>query len=94
MPIIGISRGQPCGQVVKFARTTSGAQGFASSDPGGRCGTAHQAMLRQRPTCHKQRHSRLEYTTMYWGLWGEEEEGGEKDDWQPILAHVPIFKKE
>ena len=32
--------------------SASAAQGFASSDPGLGHGTAHQAMLRQHPTCH------------------------------------------
>ena len=41
---------RPCGQVVKFARSASVAQDFAGLDPGHRHGTAHQAMLRQRPT--------------------------------------------
>ena len=45
-------RGWPHGRVVKFARSTAAAQGFAVSDPGPRHGTAHQAMLRRRPTCH------------------------------------------
>ena len=42
--------GQPCGRVVKFAHSTSAAQGVTSSDPGHRHSTAHQGMLRQRPT--------------------------------------------
>ena len=52
----------------------SAAWGFTHSDPGLGHGTAHQTTLRWRPTCHNQRHSQVEYTTMYWGLWGEEEE--------------------
>ena len=32
--------------------SASAAQGFASSDPGHGCGTAHQAMWRRHPTCH------------------------------------------
>ena len=44
--------GRPRGQVVKFARSTSAAQGFAGSDPERGHGTAHQAMLRWGPTCH------------------------------------------
>ena len=43
-------RGRPCSRVVKFVLSTSAAQGFASSDPGRGHGTAHQAMLRGRPT--------------------------------------------
>ena len=42
--------GQPCGRGVRFARSTSVAQGFEGSDPGRGHGTAHQAMLRWRPT--------------------------------------------
>ena len=36
--------GQPRGQVVKFVRSTSAAQGFAGSDPGRGHGTAHQVI--------------------------------------------------
>ena len=46
------SRGWPCGRGVKFECSASAAQGSASSDPGCGHGTAHRAMLRQRPTCH------------------------------------------
>ena len=63
-------RGRSCGQVVKFACSASAAQGFASLDPGRGHGTAHQATLRQRPTCHNQRHPQLEYAAMYWGALG------------------------
>uniref|UniRef100_A0A8C4MMP7 Dynein axonemal heavy chain 9 n=1 Tax=Equus asinus asinus TaxID=83772 RepID=A0A8C4MMP7_EQUAS len=34
----------------------------------------------------------LEYTTMYSGLWGEGLKN-KKEDWQQLLAQVPIFKK-
>ena len=78
--------------MVKFLSSPSVAEGFTSLDPGrGHGTTAHQAMLRQCPTCHNQRHSQLEYTTIYWGLW--EEEQWEKEDWQQILAQVAIVKK-
>ena len=50
--------------------SASAAQGFADLDPGCGHGTPHQAMLKWRPKQHNQRHSQLEYTTMYWGLWG------------------------
>ena len=43
--------GQPRGRVIKFTRSASAAQGFARSDPGWEHDTAHQAMLRRRPTC-------------------------------------------
>ena len=42
--------GWPPGQVVKFAHSASAIQGFASSGPGQGPNTAHQAMLRRRPT--------------------------------------------
>ena len=79
--------------MVKFAHSASVDQGFTGLDPG--CGfvTAHQAMLKQHPTQHNQtKDLQLEYTTMYWGLWGEEEEREKKEDWQLMLAQVPIFK--
>ena len=44
--------GRPRGRVVKFAHSASAGQGFAALDPGRRHGTAHQATLRRRPTCH------------------------------------------
>ena len=63
-------RGWPRGWVVKFMHSTLVVQGFTSSDPGCRHGTAHQAVLRWRPTCHNQKDLQLEYTTMYWGALG------------------------
>ena len=42
--------GEPGCQVVKFVCSASAAQGFAGLDPGRRHSTAHQAMLRRRPT--------------------------------------------
>ena len=60
--------GQPCGQVVKFSRSTSAAQGFAGSDSGHGHGTTHQAMLREQPTCHNYKDPQLKkYATIYWG---------------------------
>ena len=49
---LSILGGRPRGRVVKFMRSASVAQGFASLDPGCGHGTAHQAMLRRHPTCH------------------------------------------
>ena len=66
-----LPRGWSRGQLVKFMCSALVAQGFASSDPGRGRSTAHQAMLSQRPTQHYQRHSQLEYTTMYWGALGK-----------------------
>ena len=40
------------GRVVKFTSFPSVAQGFSGSYPGRGHGIAHQAMLRQPPTCH------------------------------------------
>ena len=79
------NRGQPRGRVVKFRRSTSVAQGFTSLDPGRRHGTAHQAMLRWRPTCHNQKDLQLEYTTVYLGALGRRGEKKE-EDWQQMLA--------
>ena len=47
-----LSWGWACGQVVKFVHSASAAQDFAGSNPEHRHSTAHQAMLRQCPTCH------------------------------------------
>ena len=53
------------GQVVKFPRSASAAQGFTGLDPGHGHGITHQAMLRWHLTQHNQRDVQLEYTTMY-----------------------------
>ena len=71
MFIKNLSRGQASGRVVKSVSSASAAQGFTGSDPGRRHDTTHQAMLRQRPTCHNQKDLQLEYTTMHWGGFGE-----------------------
>ena len=47
-------------------------------------------MLRRCPTWHNQRHSQLEYITIYRGVLGRRRE---KKDWQQTLAEVPIFKE-
>ena len=64
------SRGQPHGQVVKFACSTPVAQVFTGSNPGRRHGTAHQAMLRRRPTSYMPQlegSKTKKYVTMYGG---------------------------
>ena len=81
--------GQSHGRAIKFAGSTSAAQGFASSDPGCRHGTTHQAILRWLPTQHNQKDLELEYTTIYWGILGRRKR---KKDWQQMLAQVPILK--
>ena len=55
--------------MVNFELSASVAQGFTGSNAGPGHGTAHQAMLRQHPTQHNQRHSQL----CTGGLWGEKE---------------------
>ena len=64
---------QPDGRVVRFAHSTSVAQGFAGWDP--RCGdaTTHQAMLRQRLTGHNQKNHNYNIQLCTGGLSGEEE---------------------
>ena len=59
------SWGRPRGRVVKLVPSASAAQGFAASDPGRGHGTAHQAMLRQRPTRHSKKDPQLKYATVY-----------------------------
>ena len=44
--------GPMAGRVVKLVLSALAAQGFATSDPESRHGTAHQAMLRWHPTRH------------------------------------------
>ena len=67
MPRMGVG----AGPMFKFVRFASVAWGFTGSDPGRGHSTTHWAMLRQCPTWHNQRRSQLEYTTMYWGGFGE-----------------------
>ena len=55
------------GQVIGFTCSASVAQGFASLGPGLGHGTAHQATLRQCPTCHNWKDPQLKYTTMHRG---------------------------
>ena len=86
-------QGQPHGRVFKFARFALVAQGFTGSHPGRRHGTTHQAMLRRHPTQHIQKDLQLEYTTVYWRALGRRRRR-RKEDWQQMLAQVPIFKKE
>ena len=78
--------------MVKFVHFALTARGFPGSDPGRGHGTAHQAMLRRRPTFHSQRTQNYNRQLCPGGLWGEEEEE-EKEDWPLMLAQVPIFKK-
>ena len=60
--------------MVKFAHSTSVAQGFAGLDPGHQHDTAHQAMLRQRPTCHNQKYPQLKIYNFVPGDFGEKKE--------------------
>ena len=93
-PIKTLLRGRPFGLVVNFTHSDLVAQHFTGSDPTHGPGTAHQAMLRRHP------HSTIRGTHNWkiklwtWGLQGEEEEEEEKEDWQQMVAQVPIFKKQ
>ena len=49
MPCVGAG---PVAEWLSSRAPASVAQGFTGSDPGRGRGTAHQAMLRQHPTCH------------------------------------------
>ena len=77
-PIRAYSRGRPHDPVVEFVCSASAAQGFAGLDPGSRHGTAHQALLRQRLTCHNQKDPQLKCATMYWGDLGRKKQGKKK----------------
>ena len=77
--------------MVKFERSASAAQRFTGSDPGRRHGTAHQAMLRQCPHMPQLEGPTTRIYSNVLGIWGEEEE--KKEDWQQMLAQMPIFKK-
>ena len=54
--------------------TTVAAQGFTGSDPGRVHGTAHQAMLSWRPTCHNQKDPQLKIYNYVLGGLGEKKE--------------------
>ena len=80
--------------MVKLVHSASVAQGFTGLDPGLAPSTAHQVMLRWYPTQHNWKDLQLQYTTMYWGGFGKKKKEREKEeDWQLLLAQVPIFKK-
>ena len=64
--------------MVKFMCSASAAQGFASSDPGRKPSTAHQAMMRRRPTEQSQKDPQLEYTAMDRGALGRRRRGEKK----------------
>ena len=81
--------GRPRGRVVKFACSTSEAQSFVGSVPGRGDGTAHQATVRRRPTCHNWKDPQLKYTAIYWGDLGSKK-AEKKKDWQQLLAQVPL----
>ena len=78
--------------MVKFVRSDSAVWDFVGLDPGRGRGTAHQAMLRRRPTQQNWKDLQLEYTTMSGGLWEEGEEE-EKKDWQQMLAQGQPLKR-
>lgn len=59
--------------MVKFALSASAAQDFAGLHPERHPSTAHQAMLRWRPTCHNWKNPQLKCIQLCaGGLWGEE----------------------
>ena len=60
--------------MVKFAHFALAAQGFMGSDPGHGHGTAHQAMLRWRPTCHNWKDPQLKIYNYVLGGFGEKKE--------------------
>ena len=62
------------GPVVEFSRSALAAQGFAGSSPGRRYGAAHQATLRQRPTCHNWKDPQLKIHNYVPGGFGRKRE--------------------
>ena len=75
---------------LKFACSTSAARGFNSSDPRQGHGTAHQATLRRRPHIAQPEALTTIIYNYVLGAFGEKEK---KEDWQQLVAQVPIFKK-
>ena len=77
--------------MVKFAGSTSEAQGFTSSDPGTwHSSSSHAEAVSHIPQLEGPTTKNTQLCTG--GLWGAEEEE-KKEDWQQMLAQVPIFKK-
>ena len=91
-PIRNKKQGLTRGRVGKFARAPA-AQGFHGSDPEHRPSTAHQAMLRRRPTWHNQQDHNYSIQLCTRGLWGEKEEG-KKKDWQQVFLNLLKAKQE
>ena len=84
----GHRQGWPHGQVVKFTHSALAAWGFTSPDPRHRYGTACPAMLRWHPTQHNQRHSQLEYTTLYWEGLGRRRRRNKKKGHADVQLHL------
>ena len=76
--------------MVKFAYSASVARGFAGSNPGRGPSTSHQAMLGQRPIAQPEALTTRIFDCVL-GDFGEKKKG-KKEDWQQMLAQVPIFK--
>ena len=70
------------------------AQGFAGSDPGHGRGIAHQGTLRWHPTCHNYEDPQQKIYIYELGGFGEKKQKKKEDDWQQLLAQVPILKKQ
>ena len=68
------------------------ARGFMGSDPGHGYGTAHQAMVRHHPTLALSEALTARIYNCVLGGVGEKKKK-KKEDWQQLLAQVPIFKK-
>ena len=80
-------------RAVKFTRSASAAQGFAGSDPGLGHGTACQATLRWHPPEPEGPTTRI-CNYVLGGFREKEKKRKKKEDWQQMLAQVPILKKE
>ena len=78
--------------MVKFAHSASAAQGSDSSDPGQGRGTAHQSYAEVASPLVESEALTTRIHSMYWRALGRKRRE-KKNDWQQLLAQVPIFKK-
>ena len=85
-------RGQPRGRVVKFTCSASVAQGFSSLD------ARHRP--KHRSSSHAEAMSHMAqpegsttriYNYVLGGFGEKKKKGGKKEDWQQVLAQLPVF---
>ena len=82
--------------MVRFACSASAAQGVTSSDPGHGHGTTHQGHVEAVSHMPQLEGPTTKIYNYVLGGFGEKKtikKEEEEEDWQQLLAQVPIFKK-